>query len=84
MANKEALHVIISVDEPAGDAVGAVAADYAGVGVEDVYAVDLDLDLPVACRQDIDVRFAEDDEEVAFAGVFQARRPCAGQRSCAP
>ena len=46
------------------------------VGVEDVHAVDLHLDprdLPVvpADREDVDVRLAEDDEQVALAGVLQ-------------
>ena len=40
VADEEALF-----DEPAGDAVGAVAADFAGVGMEHFDAVDLDLDL---------------------------------------
>jgi hypothetical protein len=33
MADEEALLVVVRVDEPAGDAVGAVAADLAGAGV---------------------------------------------------
>ena len=45
VADEEALLVVVGVDEPAGDAVGAVAADFAGVGMEHVHAVDLDLDL---------------------------------------
>ena len=44
VADEEALLVVVGVDEPAGDAVGAVAADFAGVGMEYVDAVDLDLD----------------------------------------
>ena len=47
VADEEALLVVVGVDEPAGDAVGAVAADFAGAGVEDIHAVDLDLDLAV-------------------------------------
>ena len=47
VADEEALLVVIGVDEPAGDAFGAVAADFAGVGMEDVHAVDLDLNLAV-------------------------------------
>ena len=45
MADEEALLVVVGVDEPAGDAVGAVAANLAGVGVEDVDTVDPDLEL---------------------------------------
>ena len=71
VADEEAFLVVVGIDEPAGDAVGAVAADFAGVGVEYIHAVDLDLDLAVFRVEDVDVRFAEDDEEVAFAGVFE-------------
>ena len=71
VADEEALLVVVAVDEPAGDAVGAVAADLAGVGVEHVDAVDLDLDLSVLGVEEVDVRLAEDDEEVAFAGVLE-------------
>ena len=52
VADEEALLVVVGVDEPAGDAVGAVAADLAGVGVEDVDAVDLHPHLAVRLRQD--------------------------------
>ena len=45
VADEEALLVVVGVDEPAGDAVGAVAADFAGVGMEHVHTIDLDLDL---------------------------------------
>ena len=71
VADEEALFVVVGIDEPAGDAVGVVAADFTGVGVEHVDAVDLDLDLTVFRVEDVDVGFAEDDEEVAFAGVFE-------------
>ena len=47
MADEEAFLVVVGVDEPGGDAVGVVGADVAGVGVEHVDAVDLDLDLAV-------------------------------------
>ena len=39
--------------------------------MEDVHAVDLDLDLAVFGFEDVDVRFAEDDEQVALAGVLE-------------
>ena len=71
MADEEALHVVVGVDEPAGDALGTVAAHFAGVGVEDVHTVDFYLEHAVAGVQDVDVRLAEDDEKVALAGVLQ-------------
>ena len=43
VADEEALLVVVGVDEPAGDAVGAVAPHLAGVGVEDVHAANSDL-----------------------------------------
>ena len=52
VADEEAFFVVIGVDEPAGDAVGAVADDLAGVGVEDIHAVDLHAQLAVLLRQD--------------------------------
>ncbi len=75
VADEEAFFVVVGVDEPAGYALGAVAADFAGVGVEDVDAVDLDADLAgfAVCAgvEDGDVGLAEDDEEVALAGVLE-------------
>ena len=74
VADEEALLVVVGVDEPAGDALGAVAAYLAGVGVEHVHAVDPDLEatrVVALGREDVDVRLAEDDEEVALAGVLQ-------------
>ena len=71
VADKEALFVVVGIDEPAGDAIGAVAAHLAGVGVEDVDAVDFHADLFVSSIQDGDVGLAEDDEQIAFAGVLE-------------
>ena len=74
MADEEGFHVVVGVDEPAGYAFGSVAADFAGVGVEDVHAVDADSYLSVFGVENVDVWLAEDDEEVAFAGVFEVAR----------
>ena len=43
VTDEEAFFVVVGVDEPAGDAFGAVAADFAGVGVKDIHTVDSDL-----------------------------------------
>lgn len=81
MADEETLLIVVGVNEPAGDAVGAMAADLAGVGVEHVHAIDLDLEL-LGCTvghghgQDVDIRLAEDDEEIALAGVFRLPAMC--------
>src|SRR5262249_50247653 len=71
MADEEALLVVVGVDEPAGDALRAVAAHLASLRMKDIYAVDLHLNLATLLREDIDVWLAEDDEEVALAGVLQ-------------
>ena len=62
VADEEAFFVVVGVDEPAGDAFGAVAADFAGVGMKDVDAVYLDLDAATVNWKDVDVGFTEDDE----------------------
>ena len=54
VADEEALFVVVGVDEPAGDAVGVVAADFAGIGVEDIHAVDLDLRVVVSGQWRVD------------------------------
>ena len=74
VADEEAFAVVVGVDEPAGDAFGAVAADFAGARIEDIHAVYLDAELIVLLGQERDVGLAEDDEEVAFAGVFEIGR----------
>lgn len=50
LADEEALFVIVGVDEPAGDAFGAVGTDFAGVGVKDVHALHSDAYLVVGGR----------------------------------
>ena len=39
VADEEAFFVVVGVDEPAGDTVGAVADDFAGLGFEYIHAV---------------------------------------------
>ena len=70
MADEEAFFVVVGVDEPAGDFAGVAGADFAGLGMENVYAVDGDLDFAVFYGGDVDVGFAEYDEEVGFVGLF--------------
>ena len=43
VADEEIFLVVVSVDEPTGDPLRAVAAYFAGVGVKNVNAVDSDL-----------------------------------------
>jgi hypothetical protein len=71
VADEETLVVVIRVDKPAGDSFGTVAADLAGIGMEDIDAVDFYQELAVNGREDIDVRFAEDHEQIALSGVLE-------------
>ena len=43
VANEEAFLVVVRVDEPAGNALGVVAAHLAGGGMEHIHSVDGDL-----------------------------------------
>lgn len=71
VADEEGFHVVVGIDEPAGYALCSVAADFACFGVEDVNTGDFYLNLVISGVADVDVGFAEDDEEVAFAGIFE-------------
>src|SRR3990172_8657807 len=71
VADEKALLVVVGVDEPARDAIGAVAADLALAGVEDVHAIHLHPDATALGGEESDVGLAEDDEEVALAGILQ-------------
>ena len=41
------LLVVVSIDEPAGNPLGPIAKDFAGVGMKHVHTVDLDLNLVI-------------------------------------
>ena len=71
MPDEKTFFVVVGVDEPAGDPVCSVAADFARVGVEDVDSVHFDADLAVFLGDQGDIRFAEDDEQVSFAGILE-------------
>ena len=55
MADEEAFFVVVGVDEPGGDVVLATGADFAGFGVEDVNAENLDDDLAIVIEIPFDV-----------------------------
>ena len=71
VAYEEAFFVVVGVNKPASDAIYAIALYLATAGVEHVDAIDLDLVLLVFRFRDVYVRFAEDDEQVALAGVLK-------------
>ena len=50
---------------------GPSLTDFAGLRFEDVHAFHLHAELAVLLGRMVDVRLAEDDEQVAFAGVLQ-------------
>jgi hypothetical protein len=65
--------VVVGVDGPRGDAFRVARADFAGLRVEHIDAVNLDDDAVrfTGCSAPGDVRLAEHDEQVALAGVLQ-------------
>ena len=71
MANEEALFVVISVNEPAGDAVGAVADHFTGLRLKDIHAIYLDPEVAILLGDEVDIRLAQDDEEIALAGILE-------------
>ena len=71
MAHEEAFLVVVGVNEPAGDAVGTVATDFSGAGVKDIDALHFHAQPAIRLRQDLNVRFAEDDEQISLAGVLE-------------
>jgi hypothetical protein len=62
VADEDCFFVVIGVDEPTGNAVGAVASNFTRVGVEYINPVDLDPDASMLGVENINVRFAEDGE----------------------
>ena len=71
VADEEALLVVVRINKPARNFVGAVAANFAGAWVEDIYAANLHFDLVIRSVLNFDVRLAEDDKQVALARVLQ-------------
>ena len=71
MAYKETFAVVVGVNEPAGDAVGAVTDDFAGLRFEDVHAIHLHSQIAAFLWQQVNIRLAEDDKKVSFAGVLE-------------
>ena len=69
MPDEEALSVVVSINEPAGDVLGAVDSHFARARMKDVNAIDLDsnpiADTSLFRPQDLDVRLPENNEEVA-------------------
>lgn len=71
VADEKAFLVIVGVDEPAGDGVGFVTDHLSGLRLEDVDALDEDAELIARHGFDLDVGFAENDKEIALAGIFK-------------
>lgn len=71
VAHEEAFFVVVRIDEPAGDSVRGIAANLARRRIEDVYTFDFHLNLAVFRVKNVDVRLAENHEQIAFAGILQ-------------
>ena len=65
---RKTLAVVVTVDEPAGDGGGFVATHFS-VG-DQTSTIDLHLNSVFWCIEDVDVRFAEDHEQIALASVL--------------
>ena len=72
---EEAFFVVVGVDEPAGDPIYTVAADFAGIGVEHIHAVDLDSQAAFGFENN-DARLAEDDEGLPLPVFLRSSALC--------
>ena len=72
VADEEGFPIVVRVDEPAGDAVGAVTDDLAQPGFEHIHAIYFYAEFAVRFGDEGDVRLAEDNKQVALAGVLGA------------
>jgi hypothetical protein len=68
---KEALHVLVSIDEPTCNAVGSVTDHFAGLWFEDIYSVDSYSNLSVRVGDQVDIWLSKDNEEISLAGVLE-------------
>lgn len=71
MADKKTLIVVVGIQKPASDAFWSVAANVASSGMENINALDLDLQLAPGGRQQFDIGFVEDDKEIALPGILE-------------
>ena len=62
MADEEAFLVVVGVNEPASDAIGAIATDFSCAGDKDIDALHFHAQSAILLRQEFNVWFAEDDE----------------------
>ena len=74
VAHKKASFVVIRVDEPAGNLIRPVAADFAGARMKHIHPVHLHLEPTVSCIENLNVRLTEDNKQIALAGVLQVFR----------
>src|SRR5665213_3120092 len=71
VADEEAFLVVVGVNEPAGNSIRAITADFAGIGVKNIHPIHLHAQFAVLLWQDRNVRLAKNDKEVSFARVFE-------------
>jgi hypothetical protein len=83
VADEEAFFVVIGVNEPQRDRVGAARFDLARLRLEDIDALDLDLDLVITdgLDRDVGLRRRRTDCRRRCSSI---RLPCADRGSCAP
>ncbi len=71
VADEETLFVVIGIDEPAGDLIRSVAADFSGGGVVDIETFDFNLIFDVFALVELNIRLSEGNEQVAGTGLFE-------------
>ena len=71
VTDEETFFVVVSVDEPSGNAIGVVANHFAGLRLKDVHTIHFHAKHPVFLIQERYVGLAENHKEVALACVFE-------------
>ena len=71
MANKEALFIVVGIDEPACDSIRTIASNLTGARVKNIHTFHFNLNLSLGNFQKLDIWLAKDNKEIAFTGVLK-------------
>src|SRR5258707_1276944 len=71
VADEETLLVVVGVDEPAGDAIRAIAAHLTHIGIEDIHTPYPHPYLPTLHGAEDYIGLSEENEQIALAGVLE-------------
>jgi hypothetical protein len=70
VSDKEALRIIICINEPAGDFIRLAAFDLASVGMEYINTTQFYLNLVVCTVNDFNIRLSKYDKQISTTGIF--------------